>query len=232
VLLAYIMWSAVYSGRTQIAGFSLSMMITYYIISSFFKRLDSSDGIVGQLSSEIREGQFTKYLVKPIKPLLYFAFSSFSKTCYVLGINICVASVWAVIFKKYFIMPCSITGMIYAVLINFLGLCFLMLLNYFTAILSFKFVDVTGLNIIKNNILEFLAGTLVPLALLPVWIQGIMKFFPFYYIFYLPAMLYMERETKEIPMAFAVLTAWNAAMLAVNLFFYRYLEKSYEGVGI
>lgn len=232
ILLAFIMWRVLYAGRSEIAGFTFQMMMTYYIISSFFRRLDNTDSIVWQMSSEIREGQFTKYMVRPVNPMWYFTSSSLSKTAYVFGINILTTIVWGLLFHKYFLLPQNPWYVIAAFIINFLGLNFMIQLSYFTAVLSFKFIDVGGLNMIKNNIIEFLTGTLIPLALLPEIFQNVLKFFPFYYVYYHPTLLCMNMETGSIPMAFTVLVVWNIFMTAVNVITYNRLKMTYEGVGI
>ena len=232
IFLAFILWSAVFKERGEIAGFSFSMMITYYIITSYLRRLDQSDSIVGQLGGEIREGHFTKYLVKPVKPLWYFIFLSYSKTAFMFGINIAATLAAALIFRSYFIMPLTGASILGAAALNLLGLNFMILLNYFVAILSFRFVDIWAFNMIKNHIIDFLNGTLLPLALLPAAMQGIMKLFPFYHIFYLPAMVYMGYRTNELPAAFIILAVWNVIMLVVNIVTYKSLKSSYEGVGI
>ncbi|HEY5561514.1 MAG TPA: ABC-2 family transporter protein [Clostridiaceae bacterium] len=232
VILAYIMWSAIFLDKKEVGTFTLSMMITYYIASSFLKRLDCSDSILWQLSGEIREGQFTKYLLKPIEPIWYFVASSFSKTVFILGINLFAACICTLIFHNYFVLTVNLHLLFWGMGINILGLVFLVLFSYSIAILSLKFIDIGPLNMIRNNIVEFLTGTLIPLSLLPIWIQNAMKLFPFYYIYYLPVMLFIGRKEEEIPVALATLLFWNMLILFVDLKLYKGLIKSYEGVGI
>ena len=47
-------------------------MMTYYIISSFILQLDQSTATAEQIASEIRDGQFSKYIIKPINSFMYF----------------------------------------------------------------------------------------------------------------------------------------------------------------
>ena len=231
ILLALILWSVLFKGRNEIGGFSFQMMITYYIMMTFLRRLDTTDSMVWQLSSEIREGQFTKYLVKPIKPLGYFMVACFSKTAFVFGINLIATILYVFIFKKFFLIHPKMTAYIGAVFVGLLGLNFLILFNYFIAILSFKFLEIGAFNMIKNNMLEFLTGALIPLALVPLWLQNGMRLFPFYYVYYLPAMLFMNYEIARIPEALIVLVIWNGLMFLVVSGTYGILQRKYEGVG-
>lgn len=231
ILLAFILWSVMFRGKDTIAGFSFAAMMTYYIIMSFFRRLDLTDGIVWQLSAEIREGQFSKYLVRPVRPLGYFVASALSKTAFVFGINLLATIGYGFIFHHYFLIRVSPVICLSAVLIWLLGLNFMILLSYFIAVLSFKFIDVGALNMIKGTILEFLTGALIPLAILPVWLQEGMRLFPFYYVYYYPTMLFLNDQTGQIPAAILIMIMWNGLMLAVISVGYGMLRRRYEGVG-
>ncbi len=65
VVLAYILWSAVFAGREQVGGYTLPMMITYVLAASLLSSLQNQDALAWQLANEVREGQFSKYLVMP-----------------------------------------------------------------------------------------------------------------------------------------------------------------------
>lgn len=232
IILSFILWSALFNGKSEIAGFSFKMMITYYIIISFFSKLDMSDSIVNQLSSEIRQGKFSKYLVQPVSPLWYFISSTCAKTVFIFSISGVVTGIFAVIFNKYLIFNTNLLMILTAFFINILGLIFLMLLNYFIGILSFKFYDIWVFNMIKNNIFEFITGTFIPLALFPAWIQSGMKLFPFYYIYYYPSAMIVTGDNQNVLLAITVLISWNIFMFATIKISYKALRKKYEGVGI
>lgn len=232
ILLAFILWSVLFKGKDEIAGFSFGMMITYYILISFFRRLDLTESIVWQMQEEIREGQFTKYLVRPVKPLWFFVSASFAKTAFVLGINLLATLLYAALFHRYFTFHANFGACFSAFMIFLFGLNFLILLNYFVGVLSFKFIEVTAFNILKGVILEFLTGALIPLAILPVWFQDGMKIFPFYYIYYYPTMLVLNREINKIPQAFLLLIVWNVLMFLIVTATYSKLRRKYEGVGV
>ena len=232
IVLAFVLWSALFKDTDTIAGFTFNMMIAYYIFVSFFSKLDKSDSIVWQLSGEIREGMFSKYLVRPVNPLWYFISVSFSKTAFVFFIDAVITLLFGIVFYRYMSFSLNLQVLLCALLISMLGLIFLVFLNYFIAILSFKFIDISSFNIIKNTVFEFITGTFIPLALFPIWIQDSMRLFPFYYVYYYPSMLIINSDTKLIPLAFTVLISWNLFMLAVICITYKMLRKKYEGVGI
>lgn len=232
IFLSFILWSALFQGKSEIGGFTFSMMVTYYIIISFFSKLDTSEGIVNQLSSEIRQGKFSKYLVQPLKPLGYFICCNYARTLFICFISGFVTLLFFLIFNKYLVFNASFSMVLTAVFINLLGLNFLMLLNYFIGILSFKFYDISAFNMIKQSIFEFITGTFIPLALFPAWIQGCMKLFPFYYIYYYPAAMIVTGDNKEVFLAIGALIFWNALMFIVIKIIYERLRRKFEGVGV
>ena len=67
IIFAYVLWGAVFEGKESIAGFTFHSMLSYYIISSFLSQIEMSGGISGEISSRIRNGTFSKYMVIPMK---------------------------------------------------------------------------------------------------------------------------------------------------------------------
>lgn len=232
IILSFILWSALFKGKDTIGGFSFNMMITYYIVSSFFSKLDMSESIVNQLSYEIRTGKFSKYLIQPVKPLGYFISVTCAKTIFIFCISSAVTIVLAFVFRKYLSFNSRMSMILTAFFINILGLIFLMLLNYFIGILSFKFYDIGAFNMIKNNIFEFITGTFIPLSLFPIWVESNMKLFPFYYIYYYPSTMIVTGDNGNVLSAITVLLSWNLFMAAAIKITYKVLRKKYEGVGI
>lgn len=232
IILSFILWSAFFKGKDTIGGFSFNMMITYYIVTSFFSKLDMSESIVNQLSNEIRQGKFSKYLIQPIKPMWYFISSTCAKTIFIFCISSVFTVIFALVFNEYLSFNTSIPMILTAFLINILGLIFLMLLNYFIGILSFKFYDISAFNMIKSSIFEFITGTFIPLALFPTWVQEGMKLFPFYYIYYYPSIMIVNGDNRNVILAIVVLMSWNLFMFGVINVTYKILRKKYEGVGI
>ncbi|MCX7774061.1 MAG: ABC-2 family transporter protein [Clostridia bacterium] len=231
VFLAYFLWRMMYTGKSVIGGMTFGMMLTYYIVCAFIERLEQSNGMVWDMAGEIREGKFSKYLVKPVSPLGHFVFTSLAKSLYILFITIVAVGIIALIYSKEFVPPVLSINLLYAVIITLLGLVFIILLNYLTALLAFKYTDITGWHLIKSNMVDFLSGALLPLSLLPLWMQGIMKFFPFYYMQYIPASLYLGLKTDEAILGIVILVIWNLFLWFLAEAAYNRFRRLYEGVG-
>ena len=70
---------------------------------------------------------------------------------------------------------------------------------------------------------------MIPLVLLPEKIVGAMKFLPFYYLTYLPSMLFIGRNEGEILLGFIVLPIWIVLFLLINKYTYERLRVRYDG---
>lgn len=232
ILLAYVLWGAIFGNRQTVAGFTFNAMLSYYIISSFLSQLDQSTGTGWQIADDIRNGRFSKYIIKPMNIFGYFTAHSAGISAFLLSFNLVAAVVWVFIFRVDFVLTGNVTNIIYAFVLVLLGLLFMMQLNYYIGILAFKFLDTGLFMMIKDNIVEFVRGSLIPLAMLPAGILKIMMIFPFYYVSYLPAMLLLGRNEKEAMPGILVLLFWNAFLALLNSLTYNRLKSRYDGVGI
>jgi ABC-2 type transport system permease protein len=232
ILLAYVLWGAIFKERDTVSGFTFSTMLTYYIVNSFIIQLDQSTGIGWQIADEIKNGRFSKYIVRPMNIFGYFTAQSAGVSGFLLSFNLIAAIIWVLILKVDFTIAASLPNIAAAILLTLLGLLFMVQLNYFIGILAFKFLDTSIFMMIKDNIIEFVRGSLIPLTLLPDGILSGMMLFPFYYISYLPTMLLLGRNENEAVPGILILIAWNAGFWLINSLTFKRLKSKYDGGGI
>lgn len=232
ILLAYVLWGAIFGKQSVISGFTFNSMLSYYIISSFLSQLDQSSNTGWQIAREIRNGSFSKYMIRPIGIFRYFTVQTFGVATFLLSFNLIAAMIWVFIFRINFVISSDFLIIFAAFLLTLLGLLFMIQINYFIGILAFKFLDTGIFMMIKNNIVQFVTGSLIPLTLLPSEIIRFMTFFPFYYISYLPSMLFLGRNENEIIPGIVILSLWNIVLGIINSITYKSLKSIYDGVGI
>lgn len=232
VLLSFLLWSAVFAGRSEVAGYTLPMMVTYYLVASLLSRLQNQDALAWQLSNEVREGVFSKYLVHPISVIGYFLGAGFGRWSYLLLVNGAALAVWALTFSKWLVLPARPVNLLWLILIVPLGGLFMLLLNHSIALLSLKYQDISGMMILKGGMIEFLSGALVPLNLLPAVLTGILTYTPFYYVIYYPASLFLGRQSEPPLQAVLVLLIWCLVFFFISQHWFYHARRHYEGVGI
>jgi len=232
ILFAYILWGAI-SGRNEtVAGFTFPMMLSYYIISSFLSQIEMSEGVSGEVSSRVRDGSFSKYMVIPASIQGYFIAQTFGAMAFYLIFVLTATLAWVLLFPVGFVITSNVYLILMAAVMVILGLLFMIQLNYFLGILAFKFQDISIFLMIKGNIVSFVTGTLVPLALLPQGVVSVMRIFPFYYVTYLPSMLLIGKNSNEALTGVVTLAVWVGLFTLINRFAYNKIRIIYDGVGI
>jgi ABC-2 type transport system permease protein len=233
---AYALWSAVFAGRAAVAGFNLAQMTAYYLVSIAVFQLDQSEGYVWEFAGEIRRGDFHKYQVRPLDPRRYFYAVCLGRT----GFNLAVlAAIFTAVAALSAVggrgigafAPSSPAALAAALATAGLGLGALASLNYMTALLAFRFQDITAFHMVKSNLVELLSGLLLPLAVLPPWLSVFCAWTPFPALASLPAELWLGRGWEGLPAALARLAAWNVGLYLAAGALYRRLAERYEGVG-
>lgn len=232
LLFAYILWGAIYGKNETVGGFTLPMMLSYYIISSFLSQIEMSDGVSREIGDRIRGGTFSKYMVVPVNTQGYFIAQTLGAMAFYLIFNLFAAAVWVFLFGIEFTVTNSIPILLAAIVLIFLGLLFMIQLNYFLGILAFKFQEIGIFLMIKSNAVAFVTGALVPLVLLPQGIVSVMRFFPFYYVTYLPSMLLIGKNENEAFTGIVLLSGWLLSFTLLNKYAYNKLRVIYDGVGI
>lgn len=232
ILFAYILWGAIFSENETVSGFTFKMMLSYYIISSFLSQIEMSQVVSVEMSERIRDGTFSKYMVIPLNTRGYFIAQTVGAIVFYLVINLIGTIVWVFIFGANFVITNNIITILLAILMIVLGLLFMIQLNYFLGILAFKFLDIDIFLMLKNNMISFITGGLIPLALLPQGIISVMRFFPFYYVTYLPSMLLIGRNENEALIGVVVLSIWLLFFTILNKITYNKLRVMFDGVGI
>lgn len=231
VFLSWALWTALFQGRTTLGGFTFEQMIAYSVLTAFLSRLNQTNALVWETADDIREGRFTKYLTKPINPFGHFLAVAGARTGYVLAVAIGSVAALALLFGNREVPPAGPAAAAAALATAALGLVFLAATAWLTAALAWKFTDITGFHLIRQTVVEFLAGSFLPLSMFSEPVQAAMKVLPFYYVQFLPVSLWLGRRTEEAVPGLLVLSAWTIGALCLGDFAWRRLRLLDEGVG-
>ena len=232
VLFAWLLWSSIYKSRTEVAGFTLNTMILYYLIQSFFAQADNTGRIAEELSSQIRAGTFSKFLVLPVNVQSYLFVQSLGSAAYTVFFSLGASLICLVAFPLQHSFAFRLINWAQAAMLLVLGRVFLSQLHFYLGIMTFKYQDIWMFLMIKSNVLAFLSGTLVPLTLMPAGVLQAMRLTPFYHAAHLPAMLLIGQGGGEALNGMLVLSAWIIFFYFLNRATYAHLRIRYDGVGI
>jgi ABC-2 type transport system permease protein len=231
IWLAYLLWKAIFGSKEMISDYTFPMMLTYYILITFFQRMAKSENMIWETADEVREGTFTKYITRPVNHFTYSLFRSAGKGLFYLTVDSLAFTLWIFLFRENFYFPQDPMAYFYSAGFMILGLFTVMQIHYLTALISFRTVDIAGPWFFVSNFMDFISGSFIPLMLLPSVIREIFSFTPFYYILYYPASLYLEQGWDKMGRALGVIMVWNLILWGFRKIQYRRMIRIYEGVG-
>lgn len=236
VFINFFLWKIIYlsSGGTieNIKGMTLNRVISYIIIIQFVDILISPDGVDFKVMSEIKEGELSKYLLKPINYFYYNLTQVIANKVLFIPPVIATYVIVSVLFRKYIVLYqnlASIFLFIPALLLAFF-------IRYYIAVIlgliGFFLTEVSSFYIMTNRIILFLSGMLFPLIFLPNTLLTIFSFLPFYYITYFPSMIAVGAfSIKEILVGYCISTLWLVGLYIIAVIMWRIGLKKYESVG-
>jgi len=232
LLFAWLIWGAVFAGRDVVGGFTFEVMLLYYLVSSFIATLNGTMlGVSGEISHEIRNGNFTKFMVIPLNPQLYWLSQNFGVVTYLAMFILPVSVIGGFVFGTggFVFQPALFLGL----LMIPVGLAFMVSFHFFIGILAFKFQEVGFFLHIQHEVVNFVQGGVVPLVLLPAAALDVIRLLPFPHVVFTPAMLIIgQMDLREGFVSLGILVFWLAAFTVIAQVTYHRLRVKYDGVGI
>lgn len=186
----YFLWSAIYSGKEDIQGLSVTQMTTYVAVA-WMARAFYYNNIDREIAMEIKDGKVAIELIRPYNYLGMKVMAGLGEGLFrLLFFSIPGMLIVWLVFPIQFSADLS-TWLFFAVATIFSFIIFTQI-NLITGILTFFLFNNTGLMRAKRVIIDLFSGLLLPLSFFPVWAQEIMKFLPFQAISYIPSMIFTE----------------------------------------
>lgn len=225
----YYLWMAIYSSTTanELGGFTRSEMILYvfmsYTISDIIMVNISSD-----IGSDVVDGNVAMNLIKPINYRMSLVFRAFGIMAYRLVVPSLFIWIGLEIFKvtklgMKFSSPLLLGALLISLLLSFLIYIFF---DYCFGMLAFVTTYIFGMTIIKNAVLSFLTGKLIPISFFPAFFQKIFSFLPFTAMTYVPVMIYLGKYTgEEILWQLGKQGIWVVLLYLLGSFLWKKVEK-------
>jgi ABC-2 type transport system permease protein len=228
----YFLWKAVfsYSAEDVINGYSFAEMVSYYVLSMIVGTFTWFD-FDGWIRWGVKTGNIVGDFMMPMNLIYIYLFAQFGIKS--LGL---VIHLLPTLFIGVFFFGLQFTGVLNLVLFGFALVCAVFLSFFFTmfvGMLSFWFVEIKGLIKVKNVMLAFFSGTIIPLSFFPEIIQKVFDFLPFQYMRYVPINFYLGLyDFSQIVFYLVMMVLWVLIMWVVVYFETKFALKKATGVGI
>jgi ABC-2 type transport system permease protein len=229
------LWRTIYAANGAghlLSGYTQAQMIFYYLmvaIVDIFTAVNEDDW---QIAADIREGNISQFLLKPVDYLWYRLCLFFSGRLTFVMMAAVPLAVFVFCFRNYFVPPAS--GLALAAFPVSLVLTALLqfFLSYAMTMLAFWILEISTFIFILFAFEYLASGHLFPLDMLPPALQHVLAFTPFPSMLYAPISIYMGKLTGN-GIALGLLTQlfWVLVMYALARFMWRRGIRHYSAFG-
>lgn len=229
----FFLWSAIYksSANSIVYGYTFPQMLAYSILAILTSKLVVS-GFEWEVLDDIKNGGFSKYIVRPIGYLKYrMACFMGQKSFNVLVIFIIMIAVLLLLsvnfaFKIEIINICIfIIAIILALFINFL-------IYFSLASIAFWINEATGAFIVMGLVANVISGGIFPLDIFGDKVLTVFSLLPFQYTIYFPVNIINGKLGLDaILNGLIIQLVWIMIMLVIANVLWKIGMKKYTAVG-
>lgn len=225
-----VVWSTIAESHGgSVGGYTAGQFAAYYIVWTLVRNINIVFTPFGW-EWRIRQGRFSGELLRPIHPIHYDLsyFAGWKVVVVVLWLPI--AAVLTLIFHPVFeTTPLDVVAFFFAIwgayLIRSLNQWMLGLVTFWTTRVGAIFQLYMALELL-------LSGRLVPLSLMPIWVQRISLFLPFQWTFAFPIEVLIGRlGPSQVLSGLVVQALWVIIGAFALKYVFRACVKRYSAVG-
>jgi ABC-2 type transport system permease protein len=235
VITTILLWTAVFkgAGQSRIAGFSEQRMIAYLLLIHISRMFSSMPGLSAGIAHDIRDGTLKKYLLQPLDMIGYLlSYRAAHKVAYITtsagpyaGLFLFCSGYFVGLWPDALTLLAYIASLLLAFLIGF----------YFEAAMGmagFWFLEVTSLLWVVNTVNYFVSGQMFPLDLLgPPW-DTLLKWLPFQYLAYFPAVVFLrEVQGRALVEGLLLELAWTVVLILLSRWLFARGLRRYSAYG-
>src|SRR5882724_9272844 len=227
-------WRTIYAGNGQgskIGAYSLAGMISYYLVVTMVDVLTAVNEDDWQIAADIKDGNISQFLLKPIDYLTYRLCLFCSGRVIYLAVSAVPLSLFIFGMRKYFILPADAACLGWFSVSVVLTALLQFFTSYAMAMLAFWVLEVSTFIFILFAFEYLASGHLFPLDILPPALERLLNFTPFPYQMYFPVSIYMGKVVGgELVRGLLLQIFWVAAAYALARFAWKRGIRKYSAV--
>lgn len=218
----FIFWEiykALYGGRQEIDGITMSMVTTNFILSMGLEAVFYINDYF--LPEKVWSGNIATELLRPISFKGRMLAENMGNATFNLIFHFLPSFVIASLIMGI-LPPAQPVMLLLFVISAFIGYGVLWSLSFIVQTSAIWSINVWGMSTIKNVFVNVLSGTMIPLWFMPTWMEGILKYTPFSSIYFTPVQIYLGQLTlKEIWIKCAIQIVWLIIICLIGEFLWR-----------
>lgn len=228
-------WRTIYAGKgpdSSVGTYTLAQMISYYLLVTVVDALTAVNEDDWQIAADIKDGNISQFLLKPIDYLLYrFCLFLSGRVTYI-AVTAIPLALFILCLSKYFVLPpnwtafgCFLISVTMTAMLQFFT-------SYAMAMLAFWVLEVSTFIFILFAFEYIASGHLFPLDILPHRLEQVLYFTPFPYQLYFPVSVYMGKSAGlELMRGLLIQALWVAFAYSIARFAWNRGIKKYSAVG-
>ncbi len=222
-------WRAVYGDRASLGGLSRQQTLNYIMLAQVLLPMVSSH-LVFRFGESLVDGQFAMELLRPLDLQARYYTEAFGLVLINLLHKVPLALfAWLVFDLRLPSDPLVWGAFLVTLLIgNAVMFCF----EWLFACLAFYTTESWGLAMVQGGIVTFFSGALIPLTLLPAWLEQLTLSLPFAQILWVPvSILSGITPLAEVPRLLLVQLLWLVGMLLASRLVFRVSARKVTVMG-
>src|SRR6266704_128313 len=212
-------WRAIYAGKPDdpnVGTYSLAEMISYYLIVTIVDALTAVNEDDWQIATDIKDGNISQFLLKPIDYLVYRLMLFISGRVTYLAVALIPLTLFILYLRQYFVLPPTAIALVAFLVSTFLTALLQFFISYSLAMLAFWVLEVSTFIFIVFAFEYIASGHLFPLDILPPGLERLLLFTPFPYQLYFPVSIYMVKVgPADLQRGLLIQFAWVLAAYAL-----------------
>ena len=229
------LWRTIYEGKgpgASVGSYSLTQMISYYLLVTVVDALTAVNEDDWQIAADIKDGNISQFLLKPIDYLVYRLCLFFSGRITYLAVAAVPLAVFVFWLRRYFVFPPDAATFFWFLFSTALTALLQFFSSYAMAMLAFWVLEVSTFIFILFAFEYIASGHLFPLDILPPVLQQVLYFTPFPYQLYFPVSIYMGKVVgPELLRGLLLQIFWVAAAYGLARYAWKRGIRHYSAVG-
>jgi ABC-2 type transport system permease protein len=218
-------WETVYRDKGPqgaVGSYTLAQMVSYYLFITLVDALTAVNDDDWQIAADIKDGNISQFLLKPINYLTYRLFLFFSGRVAFLSVAAIPLGIFIFCLRQHLVWPASGTAFACCLVSVAMTALLQFFISFSMAMLAFWVQEVSTFIFILFAFEYIASGHLFPLDILPPAILQLLNWTPFPYQLYFPVSIYMgkiagpELLRGMVIQACWVALAYGAAQVAWN----------------
>lgn len=232
LLVLYFLWQAAIPEGQVIFGYDQAKILTYILGTSIIRSFVLSSRSV-DAAGEIASGDLSNFLLKPISYLKYWFAKDVTDKILNLFFSTIEISLIILLLKPPVIFQTNILFVIFAFLAILLGILLYFYLSFLLSLVAFWTPENPWpMRFLFAIFLEFFAGGLFPLDILPKTIFKVLNLLPFPYLLFFPLNVYLGKLTiVEVLLGLGIGLFWILISYQAIRFVFQKGVKSYVAWG-